>query len=395
MSTHPTRSREPAVTPAPHPGEPPAPVREADAPDLTKPPVPAPDRGEPPAHVDFGRTTWAWRWAGTALRVDRRSVLVCTALATAVLVFGVLTLGTGSLSLTPGQVVTALLDPDSDRRARLVVIEWRLPRLLFALVCGAALAVSGAIFQSLTKNPLGSPDIIGFSSGSYAGASVVMLLLGSANYLAVGAGSLVGGAAAALLVYLLAYRGGLHPFRLIIVGIAVGAGLSSVTSMLLLSVNPQAAMLAATWAAGSLSGLGFAELAPTALVFLALMLCSVLVVRPLVQLEMGDDTAVALGVRAHRVRLGATLVGVALTALVTAAVGPIAFVALAAPQIAQRLTRSSTTLRIVPAALTGALVLVTADYAAQRVELPVGVVTVCVGGLYLAWLLARQYATRR
>lgn len=327
--------------------------------------------------------------------MDRRSVLVCAALATAVLVLGVLTLGTGSISLSPGQVVTALLDPDSDRRARLVVVDWRLPRLLFALICGAALAVSGAIFQSLTKNPLGSPDIIGFSSGSYAGASVVMLLLGSANYLAVGAGSLVGGAAAALLVYLLAYRGGLHPFRLIIVGIAVGAGLSSITSMLLLSVDPQAAMLAATWAAGSLSGLGFTELGPAAVGFVVLTLWSALVVRPLVQLEMGDDAAVALGVRAHRVRLSATLVGVALTALVTAAVGPIAFVALAAPQIAQRLTRSSTTLRIVPAALTGALILVTADYAAQRLELPVGVVTVCVGGLYLAWLLARQYATRR
>lgn len=165
--------------------------------------------------------------------------------------------------------------------------------------------------------------------------------------------------------------------------------------MLLLSVDPQAAMLAATWAAGSLSGLGFTELGPAAVGFVVLTLWSVLVVRPLVQLEMGDDAAVALGVRAHRVRLSATLVGVALTALVTAAVGPIAFVALAAPQIAQRLTRSSTTLRIVPAALTGALILVTADYAAQRLELPVGVVTVCVGGLYLAWLLARQYATRR
>ncbi|WP_231679935.1 FecCD family ABC transporter permease, partial [Streptomyces clavuligerus] len=355
----------------------------------------APLPGQPPVHVDFGRPGWNLRRAGAALRVDRRTVVVCAALVTAILALGVLTLGTGSISLTPAQVVTALLDPESDRRARLVVVEWRLPRLLFAMVCGAALAVSGALFQSLTKNPLGSPDVIGFSAGSYAGASVVMLFLGSANYPAIGAGSLIGGAAAALVVYLLAYRNGLHPFRLIVVGIAVGAGLSSLTSMLLLSVDPQQAMLAATWAAGSLSGLGFEQLVPTAALFLLLLLCSVAVVRPLTHLEMGDDMAVALGVRANRVRLAGTVVGVALTALVTAAVGPIAFIALAAPQIAQRLTRGSTTLRIAPAALTGALVLVAADYTAQRAELPVGVVTVCVGGAYLAWLLARQYATRR
>ncbi|MEO3973550.1 iron chelate uptake ABC transporter family permease subunit [Streptomyces sp. CAU 1734] len=347
------------------------------------------------ARVDFGRTVWTWRRAGAALRVDRRSVLVCGALAAVILVLGVVTLGTGSISLSPAQVVTALLDPESDRRARLVVVDWRLPRLLFALVCGAALAISGALFQSLTKNPLGSPDVIGFSSGSYAGATVVMLFLGTANYAAVGAGSLIGGAVTALLVYLLAYRNGLHPFRLIIVGIAVGAGLSSLTSMMLLSVNPQQAMLAATWAAGSLGGLGFEQLAPTAVVLAVLLLLAVAAVRPLVHLEMGDDMAAALGVRANRARLAGTVVGVALTALVTAAVGPIAFIALAAPQIAQRLTRSSTTLRIVPAALTGAAVLVAADFAAQRLELPVGVVTVCVGGAYLAWLLARQYTARR
>ncbi|MFJ6216664.1 FecCD family ABC transporter permease [Streptomyces sp. NPDC092296] len=351
---------------------------------------------EPAAErVDFGRPTWTWRRYGLALRGDRRTITVCCLLAAAVLVLGVLTLATGSIDLTPSEVLAALLDPDADSQARLVVVTWRLPRLLFALLCGAALAISGAIFQSLTKNPLGSPDVIGFASGSYAGASTVMLLLGSADYLAVASGSLIGGAAAALIVYLLAYRHGLHPFRLIIVGIAVGAFLSSLTSMMLLSVSPQQAMLAATWGAGSLSGLGFQQLGPAAAVFAVLLVCSAAVVRPLVHLEMGDDTAVALGVSAQRARLGGTLVGVALTALVTAAVGPIAFVSLAAPQIAQRLTRSSTTLRLVPAALTGAAVLAAADFAAQRADLPVGVVTVCVGGAYLAWLLARQYADRR
>ncbi|WP_030559913.1 iron chelate uptake ABC transporter family permease subunit, partial [Streptomyces exfoliatus] len=107
--------------------------------------------------------------------------------------------------------------------------------------------------------------------------------------------------------------------------------------------SPQQAMLAATWGAGSLSGLGFEQLRATAVAFVVLLICSAAVVRPLVHLELGDDAALALGIRAQRARLAATLVGVALTALVTAAVGPISFIALAAPQIAQRLTRASTT----------------------------------------------------
>lgn len=110
-----------------------------------------------PERVDFGRTVWTWRRTGMALRVDRRSVLVCAALAVTVAALGILTLGTGSIQLTPAQVLSALFDPDADARDRLVVVTWRLPRLLFAIVCGAALAISGALFQSLTRNPLGSP----------------------------------------------------------------------------------------------------------------------------------------------------------------------------------------------------------------------------------------------
>ncbi|MEW2569809.1 iron chelate uptake ABC transporter family permease subunit [Streptomyces sp. NPDC047070] len=344
-----------------------------------------------------GRRRSAWSSPGGrfSVRIDHRSVVVCVLLAVVTSAVGVLALGTGSIPLTPAQVVTALLDPAAAPADRLVVVDWRLPRLLFGILCGAALGVSGAIFQSLTRNPLGSPDVIGFSAGSYTGASVVMLALGSTGYLAIASGALIGGALSALLVYLLAYRKGLHPFRLIIVGIAVGAFLSSLTSTMMLSVSPQQAMLAATWGAGTLSDLGFAQLKPAFLVFVPLMLCAVVVARPLGQLELGDDTAVALGVDARRTRLTATVVGVALTALVTACAGPIAFVALAAPQIAQRLTRTAGSLRVVPTALTGAAVLVASDHVAQRVTLPVGVVTVSVGGVYLAWLLARQYASRR
>lgn len=343
--------------------------------------------------VAFARPGWVLRRPGLSFRLDRRSALVCAILLGVIVVAGVITLGYGTLQLTPAETIRALTDPEAPSKHRLVVFSWRLPRLLFALLCGGALAMSGAIFQSLTKNPLGSPDIIGFSAGSYTGAVVVMLLFGSASYGMIATGSLIGGAGTAILVFLLAVRNGVQAFRLIIVGIGVSALLGSLNSLLLLSVSPQQAMLAAVWGAGTLSGLGFAQLAPAALGFAVLGCAVALVARPLGQLELGDDRARSLGNRAGHSRLWAIIVGVALTALVTAAAGPISFVALAAPQIARRLTRASG-LQLVPVALTGAALLVLADLVALRVGLPVGVVTVSIGGAYLAWLLVNEYRSR-
>ncbi|MGO1855358.1 MAG: FecCD family ABC transporter permease, partial [Microbacteriaceae bacterium] len=148
----------------------------------------------------------------------------------------------------------ALVDPDAGF-ARTVVLEWRLPRAVAAIVFGAALAVSGAIFQSLTRNPLASPDIIGFSTGSYTGALLVMTLIGG-GYLAVGAGALVGGIVTATAVYLLAWRrSGTQGFRLLIVGIAVAALLGSFNTWLLLTANLDVALNAAVWGAGTLNGI--------------------------------------------------------------------------------------------------------------------------------------------
>lgn len=320
-----------------------------------------------------------------------RSIVLCSVLALATLALGVASLGMGEYALSPGQVLEALVYLDADPQARLVVVDWRLPRLLFALCCGIALALSGAIFQSLTRNPLGSPDIIGFSTGSYTGAIVVMLLLGSTRYLDVAAGALIGGAATAVIVYLLALRRGtVGTFRLIIMGIGVAALLGSLNSMLLLSSDVDSAMLAAVWAAGSLNGLGHEQLWPMAAMLAVLLALVALLAPGLRQLELGDDAARALGIRANRVRAAAVTVGVALTALVTAAAGPIAFIALAAPQIARRLV-GGTGLVLLPSAVVGAFVLLVSDVIAQRLGFPVGVVTVIVGGAYLIWLLASEY----
>ncbi|MEP7764282.1 iron-enterobactin ABC transporter permease [Sanguibacter sp. 25GB23B1] len=343
--------------------------------------------------LDLGRPTITVRLARGRLsgRLDVRTVVVLTVLTAAALAVGLVALGVGDYAVRVPDVVRALVG-ETTSVVRMVVVDWRLPRVLLALLLGAALGVSGAIFQSMTRNPLGSPDIIGFNTGAYTGALVVILLLGG-SYYDIAAGAMVGGLVTAGLVYLLAFRGGVQGFRLIIVGIGISAVLSSVNTWLIIKADLELAMSAATWGAGSLNGLSWAQVRPVAVILLVLLPVLVVLSRRTGILEMGDDAAQALGVRTEPTRLVMLVVGVALTALVTAAAGPIAFVSLAAPQLARRLTRSPS-VAMAPSAVLGALLLVVSDLAAQRVfaptQLPVGVVTVSIGGCYLVWLLARE-----
>nr|WP_245969217.1 iron chelate uptake ABC transporter family permease subunit [Williamsia muralis] len=325
-------------------------------------------------------------------RIDVRAVAVIVMLVAASLVVAVFALGTGDYPVSPDRVVQAIFGNGS-RIEELVVMEWRMPRVLLALILGAALGVSGAVFQSITRNPLGSPDIIGFNTGAYTGALVVLLIIGGGGYYDTAAGALVGGMVTALLVYLLAFKRGVQGFRLIIVGIAISAVLSSVNAWLILRADLEDAMSAAVWGAGSLNGLGWTQARPALILLAVLTPLLVLASYRMPMLDLGDDAAKALGIRAEPTRLVLIVLGVALTAVATAAAGPIAFVSLAAPQLARRLTRTPG-VAMLPAAVMGALLLVASDLIAQRAftptQLPVGVVTVSVGGLYLVWLLARE-----
>lgn len=341
--------------------------------------------------LDTGRRMAVLRTRRASVRIDVRTVGVCLVLAAFCAVVLVVSLGTGDFAI-PVPDVLATLAGQGSRQTNLVVLEWRLPRAMMALVLGAALGASGAIFQSLTRNPLGSPDIIGFNTGAYSGALVVIILFGG-SYVAVAAGALVGGLVTALVVYVLAFKGGMQGFRLIIVGIAVGAMLMSFNTWLILRADLEVAMAAAVWGAGSLGGIGWAQAVP------ALVMCAVLWVLALVgdfsgkQLELGDDAASSLGTRTQSARLAQTVLGVAFTATATAAAGPIGFVALAAPQLARRLTRGSGT-GLVAAGLMGAALLAASDWVAQHalpgISLPVGAVTVSLGGAYFIWLLVAE-----
>ncbi|WP_345560409.1 iron ABC transporter permease [Streptomyces plumbiresistens] len=279
----------------------------------------------------------------------------------------------------------------------LVVGELRVPRIVLGALVGAALGVSGALVQTVTRNPLASPDVIGVGHGA-AAATVLALATGTVGSPgAMPAVSVAGGLAAAALVYVLAWRRGMQPSRFVLTGVGIGVALSAVVQLYLTDSELEAAEQVKLWLTGSLNGRGWEQAGPLATVMLLCLPALVWASRAVRPLGLDPDTAAALGVRVDRARLGLTVLGVVLAATATGAAGPIGFVALTAPQLARRITRTPQ-LPLLCSGLTGAFVLVAADLAARTLlpplEIPVGALTSLVGGPYLLWLLGRRTATR-
>ncbi|WP_221739658.1 iron chelate uptake ABC transporter family permease subunit [Arachnia propionica] len=318
-------------------------------------------------------------------RQRRDALVLCLGLGLVALVLGLLGVLTGTYSLTPSQLLEVLQGRGRPAVVRLLW-EWRLPRTLFCLVGGTALAVSGALFQRLTRNPLGSPDVIGFGTGAYTGVLIVTLVLGSPRYLSLVMGAFLGGVATAVVVYLLAWRRGVQGFRLILVGIGTSACLAGVNNLLLIRSGAQRAQEASSWVFGSFASLGFAQFWPFLVLVLVLLVVVGTQASRLAQLELGDEVAGAHGVRVEAVRLVVVLVGIGLMAAVTAAAGPIAFVALVAPQIAHRILPGRG-LHLGVSGLVGAVLLQGSDLLGQRLDASVGLVTVVLGGGYFLWLI--------
>ncbi|MET9439473.1 iron chelate uptake ABC transporter family permease subunit [Streptomyces sp. NPDC006610] len=328
---------------------------------------------------------------GLSLRLDLRALVVVVLLLVLVLAAGVLLIGTGDFPIAAGDVLRTLFG-QGDPGQEFIVNDLRLPRVLVGLLVGASLGLGGALFQSISRNPLGSPDVLGLGQGATAGALVVIVLVsGDARDVTIGA--LIGGLATGLAIYLLAWKQGVHGYRLVLVGIGMSAIVTAVNGYLLTKADMVDAARAVVWMTGSLSGRDWEQVWPL------LWLCAVLVplvlanARGLRMLEMGDDVSHALGVRVERVRAVLLVAAVLLTAAATAAAGPVSFVALTAPQLARRLTRSPGP-NLVPSMCMGAALLLVADWTSQRVfgadQLPVGVVTGVLGGVYLLWLLVTE-----
>ncbi|MCW5655489.1 iron chelate uptake ABC transporter family permease subunit [Hydrogenophaga sp.] len=338
---------------------------------------------ERPRVLHLGRRSVRW--------VPRQWVAVLLLSATLV-VLALLALGTGRISLNPLQALDILLWGEGSPLERKVVFDIRLPRVLTALLAGAALSVSGAIFQSLSRNPLGSPDVIGFTTGAASGA-VVYFVLGGTSSVTSAAFAVGSGLLTALVVFGLAMRGGaVASHRLVLVGIGVGATLAALNEAVLLRGELEQALSAQLWLSGSLNARTWSHAVPL-LVGLAVLLPVVLLGQSrLMLLEMGDDLARQLGVHALKVKGLMAFCAVLLASLATGASGPIAFIALAAPRLVAFLCGDHGR-PLWPSALTGALLLLSVDVVSQslpfELNLPVGLMTALIGGVYLVFALPR------
>lgn len=336
--------------------------------------------------VRLGAVSFVWRpW----------NVLITVLLAAATFLVFCVSIGIGDFPIGLDQVIATLLGR-GEQVDEFVIMDLRMPRALAGLVVGIALGVSGAITQSVARNPLASPDILGITGGASAVAVFLVTVSGGTaaavvDAVGLSAAALAGGLGTGLLVYFLAWRRGIDGFRLILIGISVSAVMEAITTWLLATADIRDVARAQAWLVGSLDGRSWDEVRVAiwgTLVLLVVVGCASFQFKPL---HLGDDVAAGLGVRYTRVRAVLLLCAVLLAGVAVSAAGPVPFVALVAPQVAMRLVRCPTP-PIVASGVVGALLLIGADLVARTalpIGLPVGVVTAAIGGPFLVYLLVR------
>ena len=347
----------------------------------------------PPAtHTSAPRGHWLLKPAGMSLLVNQRGVGAGLLLVLLILAVSVGSLSVGTPSLAPVQVIAALTGT-GDPFNVFMLQELRLPRLLAGLFSGAALGIGGCLLQTLARNRLATPGIIGIDDGAtaFAVASIVAIPTSLAPPML----ALLGAATAAALAFGLG-GGGSRGYRFIVVGIAVGALFGALTNFMLARTDIDSANLAYPWTVGSLN----ARSASTVMVLAAsLAIClpiAKVLGRQLQLLRFSDAVAIGLGTNVRLTRLAILVVTVILTATAVAVAGPVGLVSLVAPEVARHLT-GHRGVPIVNSAWAGALLMVTADWVGRTafapVEIPVGVITAIVGGPYLLWILLREPRT--
>lgn len=324
-----------------------------------------------------------------------RLVAVCAVMAIATFAVFCLGIAIGDYPIGVTEVVPALWG-SGDPGSLFVVRELRLPRALAGLLGGAAFGISGAVFQTMTRNPLASPDMIGITAGAQT-AVVAGIVVGFGAGLSTQLLGLVGSLATALLIYLLAWKaGGTSGYRIILVGIGVSWICTSLTDYLLAKGRLAEASQAVGWLVGNLNGRSFDQVRPLALAMIVLVPCTLALSGVTRTLQMGDEVASGLGIPVQRARLALMLTAVGLVAFATATAGPIVFVPLVAPQITQRLANLAWPPPLA-SGLTGALIVLSSDLLGRQLlpdtELPVGVVTGVLGAPFLLWLLSRANRT--
>lgn len=347
-------------------------------------------RRETRASISVGQMSAAWR---------PRVFLATVLLALTVLVLFALKLAVGDYNLPLGAVWNVLLG-EGETTEKLVVLKWRMPRAATAVGVGATLGLSGALMQSVTRNPLASPDILGITMGASAAAvTVIVIGKGSASVvtswiggLGISTAAAVGAMASALVIWLLAFRRNVDSFRLVLFGVIINALLQAYVSYLLIRADLRDAQAATVWLTGSLNAANWHTATPVFVLLGVFIPVIAWISYQFKAMELGPDFATGLGQNPRRNQLTFIACSAVLAAVAVAAAGPIGFVAFVAPQVALRLCAVSSP-PLTASALTGALLVTASDLVtthALPVALPVGLLTAVLGGSFLIYVLIQN-----
>ncbi|UHA73404.1 FecCD family ABC transporter permease [Paenibacillus sp. 481] len=334
------------------------------------------------------------RSATASIFLDKKTIVVLFGLGCLLLMLFLVGLSIGSTMIPPVEVIKQVLGIGNGKFT-FIIDSIRLPRMLLALLVGAALGVSGLILQSMIRNPLGSPDIVGITGGaSFAAVIFITYFAGSISMKWLPAAAIAGAGIMSMLVYTLAWKKGVTPIRLVLVGIGMAAAMGAMTTLLLVLGSTVTTSHAYLWLTGSVYGASWAKvyaMLPWVLIFVPLTL---LFSRTANAQEMGDQVATSLGVRVQMHRFGLLFVSVALAGSAVAFAGGIGFVGLIAPHIARQLVGRAMGGLVLVSALIGGMIVCAADIVARTafipLDIPAGVFVSGIGAPFFIYLLYRN-----
>lgn len=330
-------------------------------------------------------------------RKKKRALVIGLIILSLMAVMFVISLNTGFIKLTPGEVFQTVIGQGTDQQ-ELILYQFRLPRMVIAILVGVGLAVSGTVLQGIVRNPLADPGIIGINAG--AGLAVMLFVsffsteMGDSVYI-LPLAAFMGAGLTAVIIYAFSYKKGegVSPMRLILVGVAVAAGISALMIVLTLKLDPRTYQFLATWLAGSIWGSNW-SFVYSLLPWLAILIPFVYIKSSVLDvLNLGDETSISLGVNLEKERRILLMAAVGLAASSVSVSGGIGFVGLIAPHITRQLVGNNHNYVIPISALLGGILVLTADTIGrvllQPAEIPAGIIVAIIGAPYFLYLLAK------
>lgn len=315
--------------------------------------------------------------------------IVFIALPILIFMLAILALRIGSVGFSTGEIITGLFDANSP--VHTIIMNLRLPRVILAILIGICLAASGSLLQAVMQNPLADPGIIGVSSGASTAATIIFLVFPAATA-SVPLFAFVGAAGACILIYLLSWKKGADPVRIILAGVAINTMLGGLTSFLTL-MNSDSLQGVLSWMNGSLAAKSWSQVNVMSIYGAIGIILALFCIKGANVLQLGDDMAKNLGTRVNTTRIVLSAVSAFLAASTVAVVGMIGFVGLIVPHITRMLVGSNHKVMIPASMLMGAFIVLAADTVGRTIvapiEIPVGIVMAVLGGPFFLFLLRK------